>query len=66
MVGSSDGFEFVGGSRSMSPLGELLYEAPVDEEDIAVVPVGDRTGIDERADYVPLLGDMPDVSDKSR
>jgi len=40
MVGSSDGFEFVGGSRSMSPLGEVLYEAPADREDIAVVPVG--------------------------
>jgi predicted amidohydrolase len=65
MVGSSDGFEFVGGSRSMSPLGEVLYEAPADQEDIAIVPVADRTGVDERVDYVPLLRDMPDVTDKS-
>jgi predicted amidohydrolase len=66
MVGFSDGFEFVGGSRSMSPLGEVLYEAPAEQEEIAIVPVADRAGVDERADYVPLLRDMPDVSDKSR
>ncbi len=65
MVGSSDGFEFVGGSRSMSPLGTVLYEAPADEEDIAIVAVADRTGVDERADYLPLLRDLPAVSDKS-
>ena len=28
--GRRDGFEFVGGSRSMSPLGEVLYQAPAD------------------------------------
>ena len=66
MVGSSDGFEFVGGSRSMSPLGEVLYEAPANLEDVAIVPVADRTGVDERADYLPLLREMPAVSDKSR
>jgi predicted amidohydrolase len=65
MVGSSDGFEFVGGSRSMSPLGKVLYEAPADQEDIAIVPVADRTGVDQRADYVPLLRDMPGVTDMS-
>lgn len=64
-VGSANGFDFVGGSRSISPLGNVLYEAPADQEDIAIVPVADRTGVDERADYLPLLGDMPDVSDKS-
>jgi predicted amidohydrolase len=66
MVGSSDGFDFVGGSRSMSPLGEVLYEAPADEEDIAIVPVADRTGVDDRADYLPLLREMPAVRDTSR
>lgn len=65
MVGPGDGFEFVGGSRSMSPLGEVLYEAPADREDIAVVEVGDRDGVDQRADYVPLVRDMPVVCDKS-
>ena len=66
MVGSGEGFEFVGGSRSMSPLGEVLYQAPADREDVAIVPVADRTGVDERADYLPLLREMPAVSDKSR
>lgn len=65
MVGSSDGFAFVGGSRSMSPLGEVLYQAPADAEDVAIVPVADRTGVDGRADYLPLLREMPAVSDKS-
>jgi predicted amidohydrolase len=66
MVGASDGFEFVGGSRSMSPLGEVLYQAPADREDVAIVPVADRTGVDGRADYLPLLREMPAVSLKSR
>ncbi len=65
MVGSIEGFAFVGGSRSMSPLGEVLYEAPADREDVAIVPVADRTGVDERADYLPLLREMPVVSHKS-
>jgi predicted amidohydrolase len=65
MVGSSEGFEFVGGSRSMSPLGEVLYQAPADQEDVAIVPVADRAGVDERADYLPLLRDMPDLRVKS-
>jgi (R)-amidase len=65
MVGRSDELEFIGGSRSMSPLGEILYEAPADREDVAVVPVAERDGIDERADYVALLRDVPAVSDNS-
>jgi (R)-amidase len=66
MVGPGDGLEFVGGSRSMSPLGVILYEAPPDQEDLAVVAVGDRADVDERSDYVSLVRQMPKVSDLSQ
>jgi hypothetical protein len=62
LAGHGEGLEFVGGCRSMSPLGEILYEAPSDREEVAVAPVAER---DERADYVTLLRKVPTVSDKS-
>jgi hypothetical protein len=49
----------------MSPLGEILYEGPPDREDVAVAPVAERDGIDERADYVALVRDVPAVTDRS-
>lgn len=64
MAGSSGELEFVGGSRSMSPLGEILYEAPEDKEDVAVVPVAGREGVDERSDYLTLVPEMPAVNYK--
>jgi predicted amidohydrolase len=65
LVGASGELEFVGGSRSMSPLGEILYEAPADQEDVAVVPVAGREGVDERSDYLTLVPEMPAVSYRS-
>jgi predicted amidohydrolase len=51
LVGSGDGFVFVGASRSIAPSGETLFEASRDEEELVVVPVADLGGVDPRTDY---------------
>lgn len=54
-VGAWDGLVFVGGSRAVSPLGEVVAEAPRDREALVLVDVPERTGIDDRVDYLKAL-----------
>lgn len=51
LVGAGDGLVFVGGSRSISPTGEILAEASRDKEELLVVPVAELGGFDPRTDY---------------
>lgn len=55
LVGSGDGLTFVGASRSVAPTGEVLVEASRDREELLVVPVAEREGIDPRVDYPKLV-----------
>lgn len=60
-VGPGDDFVFVGGSRAVSPLGEVVAEASQDREELLVVSVPDRAGVDERVDYLTALQPVPPV-----
>jgi (R)-amidase len=60
-VGTSGELVFVGGSRAVSPLGDVVAEAPRDREELVVVPIPDRTGVDERVDYLRVLEPAPPV-----
>ena len=61
-VGTSEDLVFVGGSRAVSPLGEVVAEAPRDREEFVLVTVPDRTGVDERVDYLRVLEPPPPVN----
>lgn len=61
-VGTSDDLVFVGGSRAVSPLGNVVAEASRDREELVVVTVPDRTGVDERVDYLTVLQPAPPVN----
>lgn len=60
-VGRGDEFVFVGGSRAVSPLGEVVAEGSDDREELLVVDVPEPGGIDERVDYLRALQPVPPV-----
>ena len=60
-VGPGDDFVFVGGSRAVSPLGEVVGEASQDREELLVVDVPEPGGVDERVDYLKALQPVPPV-----
>lgn len=60
-VGPGDEFVFVGGSRAVSPLGEVLAEGSQDREELLVVEVPEPGGSDERVDYLRALQPVPPV-----
>ena len=60
-VGETDQFVFVGGSRAVSPLGEVVAEGSQDREELIVADVPERRGIDERVDYLRALQPVPPV-----
>lgn len=61
-VGAGDEFVFVGGSRAVSPLGEVLAEGPRDREELLLVDVPGPGGVDERVDYLRALQPVPPVN----
>lgn len=60
-VGTSGDLVFVGGSRVVSPLGEVVAEGSRDREELIVAPIPDRSGVDERVDYLTVLEPVPHV-----
>jgi predicted amidohydrolase len=60
-VGPGSGMTFVGGSRAVSPLGHVPAEASNDQEELLVVPVPERDGVDERVDYLRYVHTPPPV-----
>ncbi|HSC90265.1 MAG TPA: nitrilase-related carbon-nitrogen hydrolase [Gaiellaceae bacterium] len=60
-VGPGDDFVFVGGSRAVSPLGDVVAEASRDREELLVVEVPEPGGVDERVDYLKALQPVPPV-----
>lgn len=60
-VGATDEFVFVGGSRAVSPLGDVVAEGSKDCEELIVVDVPERGGVDERVDYLRALQPVPPV-----
>ncbi len=60
-VGTSGDLVFVGGSRIVSPLGEVVVEGPRDREELVVATVPDRTPVDTRVDYLRVLEPPPPV-----
>ena len=60
-VGSTDEFTFVGGSRAVSPLGDVVDEGSQDREELIVVDVPESGGVDERVDYLKALRPVPPV-----
>lgn len=60
-VGRVDDLVFVGGSRAVSPLGDLLAEGSQDREELIVVQVPEPGGVDERVDYLRALQPVPPV-----
>jgi predicted amidohydrolase len=61
-VGTSDDLVFVGGSRAVSPLGDVVAEGSRGREELIVVTVPDRAGVDERVDYLTVLQPAPRVN----
>jgi len=61
-VGAGDDFVFVGGSRAVTPLGEVLAEASQDAEELIVVDVPPRGRVDESVDYLSHLQPVPPVN----
>lgn len=61
-VGSTEEFVFVGGSRAVSPLGDVLAEGSREREELIVVPVPEPGGVDERVDYLKALRPAPPVN----
>lgn len=61
-VGESDGLVFVGGTRAVSPLGDVVAEGSREREELIVVTVPDRSGVDERVDYLRVLEPVPRVN----
>lgn len=57
-VGAESGFDFVGGSRSIAPTGEILAEAGAEEELLAA-PVAEVAGFDTQVDYLRFLQTIP-------
>jgi predicted amidohydrolase len=61
-VGTSDDLVFVGGSRAVSPLGDVVAEGSLDRDELIAVTVPERTGVDERVDYLSVLEPVPPVN----
>lgn len=61
-VGSTDEFDFVGGSRAVTPLGDVLAEGSQEREELIVVQVPVPGGVDERVDYLQALQPVPPVN----
>lgn len=61
MVGAGEGMNFVGGSRVVSALGDVVIEGTRDTEQLIVCDVPERMGVDERVDYIHFVTDLPRV-----
>jgi predicted amidohydrolase len=57
LVGVEDGLQFWGGSRLVSPTGDLLAKAKYDEEDLVICEV-DYSDIRAAETFIPLLRDL--------
>jgi predicted amidohydrolase len=60
-VGATEGYRFVGGSRSVDADGNVLAEAAHDREELLVAPVGESGTADERVDYLRYVPEPLDV-----
>ncbi len=60
-VGTSGALVFVGGSRIVSPLGDVVVEGPRDREALIVATVPEGTPVDARVDYLRVLEPPPPV-----
>ncbi len=64
LAGFEDGLQFWGGSRLISPTGDLLAKAKEDEEDIVVCEV-DYRDIKPAEIFIPILKDLrPELFDE--
>jgi predicted amidohydrolase len=64
LVGVEDGLQFWGGSRLVSPTGDLLAKAKYDEEDIVICEV-DYSDIRAAETFIPTLRDLrPELFDE--
>lgn len=54
-VGTSGDLVFVGGSRVVSPLGDVVAEGSRDSEELIVAAIPDRSRVDGRVDYLSVL-----------
>jgi predicted amidohydrolase len=64
LVGVEDGLQFWGGSRLVSPTGDLLAKAKYDEEDLVICEV-DYSDIRAAETFIPTLRDLrPELFDE--
>jgi predicted amidohydrolase len=64
LAGVEDGLQFWGGSRLVSPTGELLAKAKYDEEDLVICEV-DYRDMRPAETFIPMLRDLrPELFDK--
>jgi predicted amidohydrolase len=64
LVGVEDGLQFWGGSRLVSPTGDILAKAKYDEEDLVICEV-DYSNIRPAETFIPTLRDLrPELFDK--
>lgn len=64
LVGVEDGLQFWGGSRLLSPTGDLLAKAKYDEEDLVICEV-DYSDIRPAETFIPTLRDLrPELFDQ--
>ena len=64
LVGVEDGLQFWGGSRLLSPTGDLLAKAKYDEEDLVLCEV-DYSDIRPAESFIPTLRDLrPELFDQ--
>jgi predicted amidohydrolase len=65
-VGRESGFAFVGGSRSISPTGDVVAAAEHDSEELVRAQVAPRAGFDDSVDYLRFLRVVPPVRHVAR
>jgi predicted amidohydrolase len=64
LVGVQDGLQFWGGSRLVSPSGDILAKAKYDEEDLVICEV-DYGDLRTAETFIPTLRDLrPELFDK--
>jgi predicted amidohydrolase len=64
LAGVEDGLQFWGGSRLVSPTGNLLAKAKYDEEDLVICEV-DYSDIRPAETFIPTLRDLrPELFDE--
>ena len=64
LVGVEDGLQFWGGSRVVSPTGDLLAKAKYDEEDLVICEV-DYSDMRSAETFIPMLRDLrPEIFDE--